>query len=1379
VITIVSNSQPNNGTVIDNLNGTFTYTPDSGFNGTDVFTYVITDGHNGFSTTTVTINVTPVNDPPIANNDLAITNPNTPVVIAVKTNDSDPDNNLLNNPSVLIVPSNGTVSANSNGTITYAPNNGFIGLDSFKYSLCDITNVNPQPLCDDAWVYVTVNAIGCASVVSATDDSVSTLSSTAITIAVKLNDNPLSASITYAGLPSHGTTVIVGNDIIYTPFTGFSGIDQFAYTICVGGCCAQANVKVLVDGLSPINHPPVAQTDMVNTMMNTSVIIAVQINDSDPDNNALVTSLITSTSNHGGSLLLNGNNIQYTPAIGFIGLDSFFYNICDVTSINPQPLCATGLVIVNVPITSPINHAPIANNNSASTSSTVPVTINVTSNDVDPDTDPFAITGIIGVPTAHNGNVFVNASTGNITYIPNTAFNGIDSFQYIITDSSLYTVNQLSDTAWVFVTVNAISPIFANWDFATTPEDLPVLISVQSNDVLAPGNLGSISISTIASHGAVSVVNGDIQYVPSPNFNGLDTFVYTLCYTNTNVCDTALVIVAVTPTNDKPIAVVDSVTTLITSPIAINPLNNDSDPDSSNVFPQGNVLTVSLANNVLNPTNGSIVLNSTTGVVTYIPNTGFVGTDSFEYIICDNGTPTLCDTAKVYVNIVSVGFTVVANFDSGTTNEDTPITININNNDASPIQPTTNSIVTNPSNGTVLFSGANSISYIPNSNFNGADTLVYSYCILGTNVCDTAIVFITVLPINDPIQANNDFANGNPGSPILTPVVTANDSDPDTAVLPEGNISTSTVIYGPINALHGTVIFNPLTNVFTWTPAAGFTTTGNNIDSFQYTICDNGLPNLCDAAWVYISVSNCTLAADAGLNQNICFGNAANIGGNPSTGISGTGNYTYSWFDGLGNLVSTVANPNVIPLVTTIYTVIVADGSNCVATDTVVIAIVPIPTLSFNLDSVMCSAALPQPLVGNPAGGYFTGFGVQQVGLNYQFNPAIVQLDTPITITYILNSNGCIYSFAQSVVVYGSPVANAGQDTIICPALGIASVQLNATGGTTYSWSPALGLNDSTIANPIATPLVTTIYTVTVTSNGCSSTDAVTVSVCTVTNTPVVIARDDQATSLVNVPVVIGVLLNDSSSINLNDHIHIRISTAANNGSAIVQNNNIVYTPNNGFIGIDTFFYTLCDTLINQPYCDVAMVIVTIKPQATDDVFGSIGSPIPCGDTLLNILSNDLTGSNNVLSVKIITNPEHGQVFIDSNWNVIYTPISNYSGKDQFTYELTVNGLPDLADVSLEVKCVGAPPCEIPTGISPNGDIDNQFFVIACINNYPGNELTIFNRWGNEVFRSKNYQNNWDGLYKGNELPDGTYFYNINFNDGVTPNKTGFVVIHR
>jgi gliding motility-associated-like protein len=87
---------------------------------------------------------------------------------------------------------------------------------------------------------------------------------------------------------------------------------------------------------------------------------------------------------------------------------------------------------------------------------------------------------------------------------------------------------------------------------------------------------------------------------------------------------------------------------------------------------------------------------------------------------------------------------------------------------------------------------------------------------------------------------------------------------------------------------------------------------------------------------------------------------------------------------------------------------------------------------------------------------------------------------------------------------------------------------------------------------------------------------------------------------------------------------------------------------------------------------------------------------------------------------------------------------------------------------------------KFPNVFTPNGDLKNDFFkldgnISPC---YDG-EIIIYNRWGNEVFRSKNYQNNWDGLYKGNELPDGTYFYNINFNDGVTPNKTGFVVIHR
>jgi hypothetical protein len=134
--TILSVSDPGNGSAVVNGDGTITYTPDADFNGTDTFTYTIPDGSGGTSTSTVTVLVDPVNDAPVAVDDSATTNEGTAVVLSALDNDSDVDGDALTITGVSD-PANGQAVVNDNGTITYTPGAGFSGTDSFTYTVSD------------------------------------------------------------------------------------------------------------------------------------------------------------------------------------------------------------------------------------------------------------------------------------------------------------------------------------------------------------------------------------------------------------------------------------------------------------------------------------------------------------------------------------------------------------------------------------------------------------------------------------------------------------------------------------------------------------------------------------------------------------------------------------------------------------------------------------------------------------------------------------------------------------------------------------------------------------------------------------------------------------------------------------------------------------------------------------------------------------------------------------------------------------------------------------------------------------------------------------------------------------------------------------------
>lgn len=207
--------------------------------------------------------------------------------------------------------------------------------------------------------------------------------------------------------------------------------------------------------------------------------------------------------------------------------------------------------------------------------------------------------------------------------------------------------------------------------------------------------------------------------------------------------------------------------------------------------------------------------------------------------------------------------------------------------------------------------------------------------------------------------------------------------------------------------------------------------------------------------------------------------------------------------------------------------------------------------------------------------------------------------------------------------------------------------------------------------------------------------------------------------------------------------------------------------------GANTFIWTLSNAICGDYSSDEVTVFYEPTPTANDDTYNISYN----GSLDLDVLANDnITGGYTIT----FTNPTNGTITED---NGIFSYASNlvYVGADEFIYEICSDICPDECSTATVTLTVGEDAsCEIPTIFSPNNDGVNDEFIVPCLSTdkYPNNVVSIFNEWGDEVFREAQYQNNWQGTYKGEDLPSGTYFWVIDLGDGTTP-TSGFLVLER
>jgi len=643
VLTAEIVTQPEDGTVTLNSDGSFIYEPNAGYFGTDTFTYIANDGEEDSDPATVSITVNEVVPPNTApqavNDEYQIDEDETLTRAApgVLENDTDDEGDALT-AEIVTQPENGTVTLNSNGSFTYEPNTGYSGSDSFTYIAND-GNDNSN----EATVNITVNPVNSAPV--AVDDTYNVDQGAVLdkpapgVLENDIDDEDDVLTVQIVTPPANGTlTLDSDGSFTYEPNAGYFGTDTFTYIANDGEeDSAPATVTIMVNEVVPVNRIPNALAESYTINQGEVLDIdapGVLENDSDPDGDSLTADLRRPAAEGDFSFTSNGS-FTYEPAPGFTGVDDFIYVAYDGEAFS-------GEVRVTITVNQE-NSAPIANPDAYSTEVDTPLNVSaaegVLANDSDPDGD-----ALIAIPNQDvTGGTLTFNEDGSFSYVPDTGFTGSDTFTYFAFDGEI----QVETTVSIVVTPNDSGAPVANDDFYSLNENEELQISapgILRNDSDPEDRELIPSITANTSNGTLVLSSdGAFVYTPNPGFSGTDSFSYLVNNGEQN-SNVATVTLSVDPLpNDAPVALPDSYSVLENGELIVDApgvMENDYDPD-------GDPFTAILLDL---PTQGTIDFNPD-GSFTYIPNSGYTGPDSFTYMLNDE---------KNFSNEVTVTITVNA-----------------------------------------------------------------------------------------------------------------------------------------------------------------------------------------------------------------------------------------------------------------------------------------------------------------------------------------------------------------------------------------------------------------------------------------------------------------------------------------------------------------------------------------------------------------------------------------------------------------------------------------------------------------------------------------------------------------------------------------------
>jgi gliding motility-associated-like protein len=166
-------------------------------------------------------------------------------------------------------------------------------------------------------------------------------------------------------------------------------------------------------------------------------------------------------------------------------------------------------------------------------------------------------------------------------------------------------------------------------------------------------------------------------------------------------------------------------------------------------------------------------------------------------------------------------------------------------------------------------------------------------------------------------------------------------------------------------------------------------------------------------------------------------------------------------------------------------------------------------------------------------------------------------------------------------------------------------------------------------------------------------------------------------------------------------------------------------------------------------------------------------------ETVVDVLANDAVPEGSTLEISM--EPFNGRAVVTADNQIAYTPDPDFAGTDELVYQVCREGCA-CDDAILRLTVGEGVDCDPPNIFTPNGDGVNEAFIVPCLLDtglYPDSQLSVFNRWGDEVYNSpRPYPNNWAGTFNGEDLPADTYFYILDLGDGSQP-VTGYLLLQK